>query len=464
MWARIIFVLSIFITILTSAVSSNPADTCPNLPKYLLDTLTKLQFPNCPFDIGNKTNSIYLIYDVNRPEGFNLRRDVYIRLSTFVRKLQRRKPGYENVRLVLPPWPRLYHWRSHHIEQDHLPWEHFFDIESLRRYAPVLDYPEWINEMQQLGLEENNLVPVHKILQLKHFKDMFENGVFKDKWEFSGDCEDDSKQAIQGSFLKQEPILLKDPSIQCVNFQGSANLLSQVIQRTWRSLENDGLPKVIAILNAEVVLHDHWADREFWRARRSMRFAKNLVEIANNFRRTNFDSNDELDLVQRPAMWEYESPKHKGQALGGPYLCVHLRRGDFLYGRETTTPSLKSSALQVKYHLLNYNLSTVFLATDATAFEIKNFKSYIPRHRVVRFVTEDLHQKSLVKDGGIAIIDQLICSHAHYFVGTYESTFTYRIYEEREILGFPKERTFNTLCKKSTMENCSQNSVWPIVY
>uniref|UniRef100_A0A1I8MSN4 GDP-fucose protein O-fucosyltransferase 2 n=1 Tax=Musca domestica TaxID=7370 RepID=A0A1I8MSN4_MUSDO len=457
----ITFYILIAVPYLVASSKPEVPKVCLNFPQWL-ENLRKLQFPNCPSDVGNKTNSIYVLYDVNPPEGFNLRRDVYIRLAVFVRKLQR-KPGYENVRLVLPPWKRLYHWRSHHIAQDQLPWNHFFDIESLRRYAPVLDYSEFVDEIEQLGLGPKRLVPVHKILLLKHFKDMFENGVFKDKWEFGGDC-DEGKEAIYGSFLRHIPILLKNRTVQCVSFQGSANLLGQVIQRTWRSLTDDGLPKIIAFLNAEVVLHDHWADREFWRARRSMRFAENLVEIADSFRLRNFASRNEEELVQRPPMWEYESSKHKGKALGGPYLCVHLRRGDFIYGRETTTPSLKSSALQVKYHLLNHNLSTVFLATDATAFEIKNFKSYIPRHRVVRFATEDLEQKSRIKDGGIAIVDQLICSHAHYFVGTYESTFTYRIYEEREILGFPKERTFNTLCKKSTMENCTQNSVWPIVY
>ncbi|XP_075156562.1 O-fucosyltransferase 2 [Haematobia irritans] len=435
--------------------------TCPGLQKWL-GTLARAQTPFCPADEGDRNNTLYLLYDVNPPEGFNLRRDVYIRLAVFVREFQR-KPEFKNVRLVLPSWRRLYHWRSVHIDQDNLPWKNFFDVESLRRYAPVLDYPEFLEDIRIFGLPNTPLVPVHKVIQLKHFKDMFENGIFKDKWEFSNDCEG-TQNALDGSFLKKTPLSIEDKKVHCVNFQGSANLLSQVIQRIYRSLENDNLPKVIAILNAEVVLHEHWADREFWKARRSMRFAENLVKIAKKFRQSYFESNDEIDQVQRPPMWEYERPRHKSPAIGGQYLCVHLRRGDFLYGRESTTPTLKSSALQVKYYLSSYNLSNVFLSTDATAFEIKNFKSYIPRYRVVRFTSEDLQQKASIKDGGIAIIDQIICSHAHFFVGTYESTFTYRIYEEREILGFPKSRTFNTLCKKSTMENCSQNSVWPIVY
>lgn len=33
-----------------------------------------------------------------------------------------------------------------------------------------------------------------------------------------------------------------------------------------------------------------------------------------------------------------------------------------------------------------------------------------------------------------------------YFLGSIESTFTFRIQEEREILGFPVERTFSILC------------------
>ena len=34
-----------------------------------------------------------------------------------------------------------------------------------------------------------------------------------------------------------------------------------------------------------------------------------------------------------------------------------------------------------------------------------------------------------------------------YFVGSAESTFSFRIQEEREILGFEAESTFNMLCK-----------------
>lgn len=67
------------------------------------------------------------------------------------------------------------------------------------------------------------------------------------------------------------------------------------------------------------------------------------------------------------------------------------------------------------------------------------------------------------KDGGIAIIEQIICSYARYFIGTYESTYSFRIQEEREILGFPVESTFNRLCYDGS-ERCSKPSIWKIVY
>jgi hypothetical protein len=50
-----------------------------------------------------------------------------------------------------------------------------------------------------------------------------------------------------------------------------------------------------------------------------------------------------------------------------------------------------------------------------------------------------------------------------YFIGSYVSTFSFRIQEEREILGFDSETTFNRLCSE-TEENCEQPSKWQIVY
>jgi len=83
----------------------------------------------------------YLLYDVNPPEGFNLRRDVYIRMASLVKTL--RKAGDDWV-LVLPPWGRLYHWQSPDIHQIRILWGEFFSLNSLQANVPVIEYEEFI--------------------------------------------------------------------------------------------------------------------------------------------------------------------------------------------------------------------------------------------------------------------------------------------------------------------------------
>ena len=67
-------------------------------------------------------------------------------------------------------------------------------------------------------------------------------------------------------------------------------------------------------------------------------------------------------------------------------------------------------------------------------------------------------------DGGVAIIDQWICAHASYFVGSYESTFSFRIREDRQLLGMTREDTFNDMCGAKDNENdphsCEKPSYW----
>lgn len=80
------------------------------------------------------------MYDVNPPEGFNLRRDVYVRIASLVKTLLKS----ENWVLVLPPWGRLYHWQSPDILQVRIPWSEFFDVPSLDRNIPVIEYEQFL--------------------------------------------------------------------------------------------------------------------------------------------------------------------------------------------------------------------------------------------------------------------------------------------------------------------------------
>ncbi|XP_017086756.1 GDP-fucose protein O-fucosyltransferase 2 [Drosophila eugracilis] len=414
----------------------------------------------CPNEVLDLRGTVYILYDVNISEGFNLRRDVYIRLAVFVHHLQRSK-RFRKVRLVLPPWPRLYHWHSQGLQQEALPWSHFFDLDSLRRYAPVLDYEEFLDEQRIFGNPGAPLVHVTHAFRLQHYDVMLEQGIFKDKFERIADkpCRSDS---LTGGPLLRQPELRID-RFHCVQFQGSARLLEKLlrsaIDEDTAGLEDADDMRTYALLSAETVLHDHWGDIHFWRARRSMRFARRLSQVAADFRQKVLATVDAG--VQRPAMWELERPKRN--AIGGNYLCAHLRRGDFLRSREATTPSLKAAAQQVKQLLRTFNMTTVFLASDATPYELMELKELFKRFRFVHFTPESNAQRRELKDGGLAVVDQLICAYARYFVGTYESTFTYRIYEEREILGFSQASTFNTFCKV-VGGRCPRNAVWPIMW
>lgn len=46
--------------------------------------------------------------------------------------------------MVLPPWGRLYHWQSPDIHQVRIPWSDFFDLESLNKNIPVMEYEDFI--------------------------------------------------------------------------------------------------------------------------------------------------------------------------------------------------------------------------------------------------------------------------------------------------------------------------------
>ena len=62
-------------------------------------------------------------------------------------------------------------------------------------------------------------------------------------------------------------------------------------------------------------------------------------------------------------------------------------------------------------------LQVLFVATDASEAEWEEFKAGLAGVEVVRFEPseEDLEE---LRDGGVAIVDQAVCRHATYFVGT----------------------------------------------
>lgn len=161
--------------------------------------------------------------------------------------------------------------------------------------------------------------------------------------------------------------------------------------------------------------------------------------------------------------------RHHGQAIGGPYISIHLRRRDYIRARPGYVPSLEHAARQICYHLHRLNLSLIFIATDADEDEIDKLRQYAYQlcyASANQIFTYRPSEKALAKilDGGKAIVDQWICAHARYFIGSYESTFSFRIQEDREILGFESASTFNRLCGDHEGTSCEKPSVWSIVY
>ncbi|KAK3912786.1 GDP-fucose protein O-fucosyltransferase 2 [Frankliniella fusca] len=389
----------------------------------------------------------YLLYDVNPPEGFNLRRDVYMRLAIFMHEMK----NEENWRLVLPPWGQLYHWQSSNVgEQTKLPWRMFFDVKSLQKFAPVIEMEEFLGSVQK------KRPPIDEVYILQHYKDVWEEGKeWQDRWNIEGCIESipysKSGKAYTGPFWTYKN--LSAQKVECASFQGHAALLKGILRQS--------RAKVVMIDHAEVALHDRYGDHIYWECRRSMRFARHLVEIAQSFRKQQLDSSDDKDMVKRPDNWLEE--REYTTTGGGPYLAVHLRRKDFLWGRAKQVPDLQFAADQIEKIIKKLQLETIFIATDAPKHEFAELKTHLSKFKVLRFEPSPT-LKYEIKDGGVAIVDQIICSHAKYFIGTHESTFSFRIQEEREIMGFQRNTTFNRLCGREEGIPCTQPTQWPIVF
>lgn len=54
-----------------------------------------------------------------------------------------------------------------------------------------------------------------------------------------------------------------------------------------------------------------------------------------------------------------------GSAKGGPYLGVHLRRKDFIWGHREDVPSLKGAIKKIRSLMKKHKLDKVFVATDS---------------------------------------------------------------------------------------------------
>ncbi|CAF1159054.1 unnamed protein product [Didymodactylos carnosus] len=405
---------------------------------YLLDKIDK---------------TYYFLYDVNHGEGFNLRRDVYVRIANLVYNL-REKTNQEWI-LVLPPIGPLYHWFNYELKRTQIPWSQFFDIESLNRFVPVIEFNDFL---KKFNLQQNQPVVIDYVYYLQHFKEGWGEH-FEEKVELRTCNEentyydyDNHEHLFNGWFFGYDNIRSKQ--FHCLSAQGFVNILIDFIIKnlTWSSQTMK--PKSVLFDRAETLLHNDYGGINYWRARRS-----------NRIRSQQLNSTDENDRTKLIYDWTKMKREH-GAAIGGPYISVHLRRRDYVQARSKQIPSLASAAKQLCVLLDKYQLDQIYLSTDADENEIQEFKTYVSNinstYRVIHYKPDKTELETIL-DGGKAIIDQWICAHGKYFIGSYESTFTFRIQEDREIFGFSKETTFNRLCGGDS-DNCEKSSVWTIVY
>lgn len=384
---------------------------------------------------------------VNPGEGFNLRRDVFMRIAVMVKQLNEKSDKVYT--LVLPPWTRLYHWQTRELgDQSKIPWSLFFDVPSIRRFVPVIDYEQYAEIASPI---------IDQVYILQGYKEGWQSGKFEEKVDFR-DCLDQVhlRQEEDGTYSNlREYELVRARDYKCVSVLGTTAIVHGVIEDAAKTM------KSVLLDRAENLLHNHFGDQNYWAVRRSMRFANHLVSLANEFRQTQLNSTDEADKTVRSPRWEDFQPE-RGTPLGGPYIAVHFRRRDYLYAKKNRVPSLEWAAKQLEKKLETYKLKTVFVATDAPHSEFVELQNHLEGYNVIRFTpTKEIHER--YKDGGVAIIDQIIASHARYFLGSTDSTFSFRIQEEREILGFPTEKTFEILCPEGKFD-CEKGSVWKIVY
>ena len=90
-----------------------------------------------------------------------------------------------------------------------------------------------------------------------------------------------------------------------------------------------------------------------------------MRDEGDKFRKEVLKSDDERDATVMDPDWT-KNQKREGSANGGPYLAVHMRKGDFLYAHPDKVPSLDNTITQIKELLKKHNLNMVFLATDST--------------------------------------------------------------------------------------------------
>ena len=223
-------------------------------------------------------STYYFLYDVNHGEGFNLRRDVYVRMANLVHTLRERSSPESNWILVLPPWGPLYHWFSRNLQRTQLPWSLFFDLASLSHFVPVIEFEEFLRLSP-------SVMTIPYVYTLQHFSEGWGEN-FQEKLEVRK-CNEEamyekgSDDYYYGWFFGYES-RVRAKQFQCLSAQGFVTVLADFLLKniSWPEETNGKhLIKSIMFDRAETLLHVDYGGYNYWQARRSMRYAKRLITL-----------------------------------------------------------------------------------------------------------------------------------------------------------------------------------------
>ena len=365
---------------------------------------------SCPARLPDDTCGLrakglrFLLYSVRPGEGFNLCRDVYMRMIQVAVSL--REKGLD-VTLVLPQWGPLPHWRNDAANVN-LSWSNFFDVVSLNLLTPVMEMADF-----RAGISRRPDLQLH----LSHFPDSFaEDSKWSERYEVR-DChenvplqKDKGQEEDDDSGSNCRCSSSQSSNTKCLFLDGTTLTLANLIHKDFREHES------ILISNADVVLHENYGSPFFWQIRRSMRFSEILIQKGNSFRTKFLDSDDERDGTQLPNDWRL-TLRTAGQAIGGNYVALHWRRADFAIYRKDV-PSIQCTAEQVTgiIQATAGGIRRLFLASDAAEQEIDQLLEHLQKSGIEVNIFEDKRTDPMPQ-GQKAIIDQWICAHARLFIG-----------------------------------------------
>jgi peptide-O-fucosyltransferase len=394
----------------------------------------------------------YLLYKIQSGEGFNLQRNVAMRVAHMMMGLEEA----HKYTLVLPPFTNAIHWsdRSTHT------FGAFFDLEILREAVDVIELEGFLSDRVQ---RMPGAPSVDTVVHLSINDDLKAPEVVA--WQ--PECTPEAVTSENSGWPDELRVRVAETESPMAPYEGSMlghvfPFRNLVCLKVRFDMHGKDLASTLSAIfeDSSSVLIDNaarisWGIGEgerhtgHYRLLASMRFKPHVHHAALDFMETRNFSHD--------------------------FVAVHMRRNDFLQVRPDV-PTPAEVGVQVAVVVRNMLLKrdpgqspispppnvSVFVATDAVDLlgditqlrdslnaSLKRWTGAAIRADVVFFTDQD----NAFEDGDLALIDQIICASATDFVGSNSSYFTKTVSEERLLLGKAIPSSYSVLCATGTNEN-----------